>query len=78
MDNFNLILDFGDDTSPALMLRSKGTFKIGLNPGSGTITADNFSGLAAKATGDADGNAIKTTYAKLASPAFSGTPTAPT
>lgn len=32
----------------------------------------------ARATGDASGNAIATTYAKLASPALTGTPTAPT
>lgn len=31
-----------------------------------------------RATGDADGNAIKTTYAKLAGPTFTGTPKAPT
>ena len=33
---------------------------------------------ATKATQDVDGNAIKTTYAKLASPTFTGTPKAPT
>lgn len=32
----------------------------------------------ARATGDASGNAIASTYAKLASPALTGTPTAPT
>lgn len=43
-----------------------------------TVHAANFNGLAAKATSDSDGNTIKTTYAKLASPALTGTPTAPT
>lgn len=37
-----------------------------------------YADSADKATNDADGNAIKTTYAKLASPALTGTPTAPT
>lgn len=36
------------------------------------------SGTAAKATADASGNVITSTYAKLASPTFTGTPTAPT
>lgn len=50
----------------------------------GTVTStlltlsNDTSGTAAKATNDVDGNAIKTTYAKLASPALIGTPTAPT
>ena len=43
----------------------------------GTITA-NLNGTATKATADASGNTITTTYAKLASPALTGTPTAPT
>lgn len=43
-----------------------------------TVHAANFNGIAEKATNDVDGNAIKTTYAKLASPALTGTPTAPT
>ena len=53
---------------------------LGGNPG--TLYATTFNGAlegtASKATGDADGNPIKTTYAKLASPALTGTPTAPT
>ena len=39
----------------------------------GNVTG-NLSGIATKATGDADGNTITTTYAKLASPTFTGTP----
>ena len=44
----------------------------------GTVTAASFSGTVTKALQDAEGNAITTTYAKLASPALTGTPTAPT
>lgn len=48
----------------------------------GTLHASSFdgplNGTALKATNDVDNNPIKTTYAKLASPAFTGTPTAPT
>lgn len=36
-----------------------------VNHSTGTITAPNFNGLATKATADEDGNAIKTTYAKI-------------
>ena len=43
-DNFNLIIDMGDDASPSLILRNRGTNKITLNPGSSTITATTFSG----------------------------------
>lgn len=39
-----------------------------------TTFTGNLTGTASRATGDADGNAIKTTYAKLASPTFTGTP----
>ena len=45
---------------------------------SGDSWAISITGTANKATNDVDGNAIKTTYAKLASPALTGTPTAPT
>lgn len=51
---------------------------ITINPSTNTITATNFNGTATKATADASGNTITTTYAPLASPALSGTPTAPT
>ena len=46
------------------------------NPG--TLHASSFEGTALRATNDVDDNPIKTTYAKLASPALTGTPTAPT
>lgn len=47
--------------------------------GNGAGVWVNQSTIAAgSATNDVDGNAIKTTYAKLASPALTGTPTAPT
>lgn len=55
-----------------------------VGPLTGNVTGNcsgssgSCTGTASKATGDADGNAIKTTYAKLASPALTGTPTAPT
>ena len=42
----------------------------------GSITGN--AATATKATQDSDGNTIKTTYAKLNSPALTGTPTAPT
>ena len=60
-----------------------GLVKIG-NGGltvTGTITGNvtgDLTGTASNATNDVDGNAIKTTYAKLASPTFTGTPKAPT
>lgn len=43
----------------------------------GSLTGD-VTGTASKATSDVDGKAIKTTYAKIASPTFTGTVTAPT
>ena len=43
------------------------------NGGTGVTSIANI-----QAGKDVDGNAIKTTYAKLASPALTGTPTAPT
>jgi len=43
----------------------------------GTITA-SLTGLATKATSDASGNTITTTYAPLANPSLTGNPTAPT
>ena len=51
---------------------------ITINPSTNTITATNFNGTASKATADANGNNIINTYAPLASPTFTGTPTAPT
>lgn len=45
---------------------------------SGDSWAISITGTANKATNDVDGNAIKTTYAKLASPEFTGVPLAPT
>lgn len=45
---------------------------------SDTTYTDGTAGYVLKAKQDKDGNQIDTTYAKLASPAFSGTPTAPT
>ena len=38
-DNFQLIFDFGDDTSPSMILRDRGTNKITLTPSSGEITS---------------------------------------
>lgn len=56
---------------------------LGTSPGS--LYATTFNGSlsgnatsATNATNDSDGNSIKNTYAKLASPALTGTPTAPT
>lgn len=45
---------------------------------SDTTYTDGTAGYVLKAKQDKDGNQIDTTYAKLASPSFSGTPTAPT
>jgi len=45
---------------------------------SDTTYTDGSAGYTLKAKQDKDGNQIDTTYAKLASPAFTGTPTAPT
>ena len=44
----------------------------------GNLHANRFVGVADRATSDVDDNPIATTYAKLASPALTGTPTAPT
>lgn len=45
----------------------------------GFITKNSdITGTASKATNDVDGNPIKSTYAKIASPTFTGTPKAPT
>ncbi len=57
------------DGSANFTLKLPATIKASL---SGNATS------ATKATQDVDGNAIKTTYAKLNSPALTGTPTAPT
>lgn len=43
-DNFNLIVDFGDDTSPSFILRDRGTNKITIQPSSSTITATRLIG----------------------------------
>lgn len=52
---------------------------VTVNPSTGIITAPGgFNGVATHATADASGNTITTTYAPLASPALTGTPTAPT
>ena len=67
--------------STAVTDTTSGTYfnsAITINPSAGTITAKNFSGLATKATSDSVGNQINTTYAPLASPELTGTPTAPT
>ena len=46
---------------------------------SGFITKNSdITGTASKAISDVDGNAIKSTYAKIASPTFTGSPKAPT
>lgn len=45
-----------------------------LTIGTGTLTATNYDGTAAKATADASGNTITTTYATIVSPEFTGTP----
>ena len=45
----------------------------------GFITKDSdITGTASKAINDVDGNAIKSTYSKIASPTFTGSPKAPT
>jgi len=49
-DKLNLIIDVGDDASPSLILRNKGTDKITLTPGSGGISATSFSGSGASLT----------------------------
>ena len=55
---------------------------VKLNPSNSSITATTFigalNGTATKATGDGSGNNIVNTYAPKASPALTGTPTAPT
>ena len=73
------------DNYKAVTGRGKGSSTLpvytnadGIVTACGTSLDVSISGTAAKATGDTDGNAIKTTYAKLASPALTGTPTAPT
>ena len=52
--------------------------KLPANAYKDTTYTDGTSGFTQKAKQDKDGNQIDTTYAKLASPALSGTPTAPT
>jgi len=87
-DMLNLIIDFGDDTNPELRLRDRGsTDSIKMCAGSGTITATTFSGSGASLTslngsnissGTVADARIASSIARLASPAFTGTPTAPT
>lgn len=50
-------------TSTYLAVYGEVASNISMTPSTGTITATNFNGLAAKATADADGNIIKSTYA---------------
>ena len=57
-----------------LYLNKASVFPSGI---SANVTG-NLTGTASKATADADGNTITSTYAKLASPTFTGTPKAPT
>lgn len=49
-DNLNLVIDVGDDASPSLILRNKGTTAITLTPGSGVVSATSFSGSGASLT----------------------------
>ena len=65
----SVILDAGNYTDYTVTKTGSGA--------SGSWGID-ITGTAAKATADASGNTITTTYAKLASPALTGTPTAPT
>lgn len=92
--NGNVTITVGSDyTLPTATSSTLGGIKIGSNitVSSGTIslTSSNVTnalgftplsttGTAAKATADASGNTITSTYAKLASPTFTGTPKAPT
>ena len=53
--------------------------QVTINPSTGKITAPGgLEGTASKATADASGNTITTTYAPLISPSLTGTPLAPT
>jgi hypothetical protein len=71
-------------TSQKLGTVSVGSATLPIYLSEGTPTACDstlgvsITGTAAKATADADGNVITTTYAPLASPVFTGTPAAPT
>ena len=70
-----------DDAVPTNMMTTDTTqivsgVKTFTNTIIGSITGN--AATATKATQDSDGNTIKTTYAKLNSPALTGTPTAPT
>ena len=83
----------GDYTLPAATSSTLGGVTIGSNitvsNGKISLSSSNVTsalgftplsttGTAAKATADASGNTITSTYAKLASPNFTGTPKAPT
>lgn len=49
-DKLNLVINFGDDTNPSLVLRDRGTDTITLTTSSGNITATTFTGSGASLT----------------------------
>lgn len=71
-------------TSGSLKLSLYGASQLyQTEPSTGSISGSKLAtaigtNAVARATGDASGNAIASTYAKLASPSLTGTPTAPT
>ena len=65
-DNVNYKILLTASASPTSGSAAEATYdaNITINPSTHTITATNFSGTATKATGDADGNTISSTYLK--------------
>lgn len=55
-----------DGVTAGVRFGSKTNYLITANPGTGTITAKNFSGTATQATADGSGNTITSTYATKA------------
>lgn len=66
-DNVNYKILLTASASPTSGSAAEATYdaNITINPSTHTITATNFNGTATKATGDADGNTISSTYLKL-------------
>lgn len=79
---YNILLknSTGNSEETAAVKFANNTNKqVTINPSTGKITAPGgLEGTASRATADASGNTITTTYAPLNSPSLTGTPLAPT
>jgi len=49
-DKLNLVVNFGDDANPSFILRDRGSDKITMTPGDGSVVATSFSGSGASLT----------------------------